>query len=364
MANIQDKLNNIKNALFGKDVRNSIHDGIDAINKEVESTTNRQEHLETTFDQLTINAGNSNAEIVDARVGENGKSYAKLGDRLDSVDSQLEQNVTKVMQLENSIFNDFKNGKVLRIGHRCCGYIYPSSEENVKELNVGFPPENSISALYNCIETGLFWGVEIDIKPCNDKWVVIHDGDLKRTHNGDIAKVNDYNSWNLNTKYYATTNKYAADYRYNTEGIATLKDFLYTAKSLNTNVIIEVKTTFFKEGFLDKLYDDVKSNYMLNNVVFIVSTIEMCDLIRSKFGDITLILALDVVDNEKINYIKSNINMIALLHTTIVSKLKDDLNNNSIPWVVYGINTIDAYKYYSNLGVSGILTDMIIGGER
>lgn len=96
MANIQDKLNNIKNALFGKDVRNSIHDGIDAINKEVESTTNRQEHLETTFDQLTINAGNSNAEIVDARVGENGKSYAKLGDRLDSVDSQLEQKAKNI----------------------------------------------------------------------------------------------------------------------------------------------------------------------------------------------------------------------------------------------------------------------------
>lgn len=101
MANIQDKLNNIKNALFGKDVRNSIHDGIDAINKEVESTTNRQEHLETTFDQLTINAGNSNAEIVDARVGENGKSYAKLGDRLDEVDSQLEHKPNKADMFVN-----------------------------------------------------------------------------------------------------------------------------------------------------------------------------------------------------------------------------------------------------------------------
>ena len=92
MANIKKHLDNVKGALFGKDVRGSIHDGIDAINKEVESTTNRQEHLEDTFDQLVINSGNSNAEIVDARVGENGKSYAKLGDRLDEVDSQLEHN--------------------------------------------------------------------------------------------------------------------------------------------------------------------------------------------------------------------------------------------------------------------------------
>lgn len=97
MANIKKHLDNIKGALFGKDVRSSIHDGIDAINKEVESTTNRQEHLEDTFDQLVINSGNSNAEIVDARVGENGKSYAKLGDRLDEVDSQLEQITNEIV---------------------------------------------------------------------------------------------------------------------------------------------------------------------------------------------------------------------------------------------------------------------------
>ena len=90
MANIKKHLDNIKGALYGKDVRSSIHDGIDAINKEVENTTGRQVDLESTFDQLTINAGNSNAEIVDARVKADGTSYTKLGDRLDSVDSQLE----------------------------------------------------------------------------------------------------------------------------------------------------------------------------------------------------------------------------------------------------------------------------------
>lgn len=90
MANIKNYLDNIKGALFGKDVRRSIHDGIDAINKEVESTTGRQVDLENTFDQLVINAGNSNAEIVDARVKSDGTSYSKLGDRLNEVDSQLE----------------------------------------------------------------------------------------------------------------------------------------------------------------------------------------------------------------------------------------------------------------------------------
>ena len=101
MANIKNELNNIKSALYGKDVRGSIHDGIDAINKEVESTTGRQVDLENTFDQLVINAGNSNAEIVDARVKNDGTSYSKLGDRLNEVDSQL-------AHIENEIYFNLK----------------------------------------------------------------------------------------------------------------------------------------------------------------------------------------------------------------------------------------------------------------
>ena len=101
MANIQEKLNNIKNALFGKDVRDSIHDGIKAMNDEVESTTARQQDLESTFDELIINAGNSNAEIVDARVGANGTSYAKLGDRLNEVDSQIKDNTNEIEYIKN-----------------------------------------------------------------------------------------------------------------------------------------------------------------------------------------------------------------------------------------------------------------------
>lgn len=84
MAIISDKLNKILSAVFGKDVRQALHDGLEAINNETENTTVRQKKLETTFNDLIINAGNSNAEIVDARGGE-----AKLKDRLDNFDKKL-----------------------------------------------------------------------------------------------------------------------------------------------------------------------------------------------------------------------------------------------------------------------------------
>lgn len=106
MANIKNYIENIRSAIFGKEVRGSLADGLSAINKETENTTSRQKHLENTFDKLIINSGNSNAEIVDARVGENGSSFEKLGDRLDSFDSHLAEKQNKT---DNTLLTTVKN---------------------------------------------------------------------------------------------------------------------------------------------------------------------------------------------------------------------------------------------------------------
>ncbi len=79
MANIKEYLDNILSAIFGKDVRQSIHDSIEAINEEVaesittsQNTKNRQDLLEQKYDEQIENIASSepqNAEIVDARGG-------------------------------------------------------------------------------------------------------------------------------------------------------------------------------------------------------------------------------------------------------------------------------------------------------
>lgn len=80
MGVIADK---IRRAIFGGEVRDSIADGIEVV-----------EQLREDYDNQVINAGNSNAEIVDAR-----GNYVKLKERLDKehgeVISQLE---TKAQQ--------------------------------------------------------------------------------------------------------------------------------------------------------------------------------------------------------------------------------------------------------------------------
>lgn len=83
MANIKNFLDNILNARFGKDVRSSIHDGIEAINKESEDNIEKQQklvneniakqnELERKYDEQIKNIASENvqnAEIVDARMG-------------------------------------------------------------------------------------------------------------------------------------------------------------------------------------------------------------------------------------------------------------------------------------------------------
>lgn len=53
MANIQNELKNIKNAIFGKDVRDSIYNGIEKINIEIENNTGKQNELEENLRDLT-----------------------------------------------------------------------------------------------------------------------------------------------------------------------------------------------------------------------------------------------------------------------------------------------------------------------
>jgi len=102
MANIKDKITQIRQAIYGKEIRESIASGIESINTEVESTTERQRQVETrqtnlenTFNaeiENAISENPSSAETVAARTDNiNNKTYQNLPERLDDFASQLAQ---------------------------------------------------------------------------------------------------------------------------------------------------------------------------------------------------------------------------------------------------------------------------------
>ena len=99
---IQEALNNIKNAVFGRDVRQSIHDGIDTINKEskadmeakqavIDTYTAKQDSLDQKYDRLLDEMSQANpslAEVVDARENEAGTVFTNLRERLNDADQK------------------------------------------------------------------------------------------------------------------------------------------------------------------------------------------------------------------------------------------------------------------------------------
>lgn len=86
MIDIQKVLTDILKAVFGKDVRQAIHDGIKRSNDIAEDCEARQTTLEGRYEELLKNFSSSSpsdAEIVDARMGIDGTTYETLKKRLD-----------------------------------------------------------------------------------------------------------------------------------------------------------------------------------------------------------------------------------------------------------------------------------------
>lgn len=118
---IQEALNNIKNAVIGRDVRQSIHDGIKGINDEskadmeakqavIDTYTAKQDALDEKYDRLLDEMSQANpslAEVVDARQNESGTVYTNLKERLDTADQKQYQDneelLVRISGLDDSV---------------------------------------------------------------------------------------------------------------------------------------------------------------------------------------------------------------------------------------------------------------------
>lgn len=102
MLSLQECLENIKNAILGRDVRQSIHDGIKGINDEskadmeakqavIDTYTAKQDALDEKYDRLLDEMSQANpslAEVVDARQNEAGTVFTNLRERLNDADQK------------------------------------------------------------------------------------------------------------------------------------------------------------------------------------------------------------------------------------------------------------------------------------
>lgn len=121
---------------------NDLNYSFDMIDEKLKETEEENKNLSSTFKELIINAGNSNAEIVDARVDKSGSRFEKLGDRLDNFDSHLAEKAKQVdLEIERARIDEFLKGTIentdnaetadIRIGAN--GKTYRSAGEAVRE---------------------------------------------------------------------------------------------------------------------------------------------------------------------------------------------------------------------------------------
>lgn len=157
MANIQNELNNIKNAVYGKDVRDSIHDAIeqcynDAItngntNMEVILARGEYENLNErlkdhssqikdkankneleverkridSFTSLIEGSTTGDAELIDGRLGDNGVAYSNIGGAIRGQFKEIKQGVNiengaikaQLLKDHNKTTNLFDNTDVM-----------------------------------------------------------------------------------------------------------------------------------------------------------------------------------------------------------------------------------------------------------
>lgn len=69
--------------------QNSLNHNTQIIDENINSLQQDTNNLNTRLDNLILNSGDSSAEVVDARVDSDGKTYTTLKERLDTETSEL-----------------------------------------------------------------------------------------------------------------------------------------------------------------------------------------------------------------------------------------------------------------------------------
>jgi glycerophosphoryl diester phosphodiesterase len=203
-----------------------------------------------------------------------------------------------------------------------------------------YAPENTITSFKKAIEIGVD-AIELDVRKTKDnKLIVIHDADVKRTTNG---------------KGLVSELKLEEIKRFSTEGdekIPTLEEALdFIDKKVK--VFIELKETGIEEQVLDLVH----KKGLADNVVIVSFLEEALRNVRSmdKKIETGLIYArhsnpIKAALELKANYLFA---LYRFTHTANVEKA----HQNGLKIIVWTINTAEEVKEYAKKGVDGIASD-------
>lgn len=236
MGVIADK---IRRAIFGGEVRDSIADGIEVV-----------EQLREDYDNQVINAGNSNAEIVDARGGQ-----TKLKDRLDNFDEQLEHNTNELSKkldktgivtmgnMGQDVKEAMTGGSVAVVGVKGVGVI--NLDRNIeKDICEYIQNESTLSGKYFVEENGM-----IIEKNSNSYYYIIDECEYGDSY---LYTGNSYNFENHYSIFFTDSDgKVISKHLNDTSSNVSYKDYYCYAPKGATKIYV---TSYASKAVIKKSY--------------------------------------------------------------------------------------------------------------
>lgn len=316
MASIHENLSKIINAVFGRDIRQALHDGLDAINKETESTTSRQDYLDRKYDEQIKNMtlqDPSSAEIVDMRVAANGTTFEKAGDRLNYFDEQLDtkaneidlaierERISNIVKNTGTSVNDLELQDI-RVG--ADGVVYESAGVATRKQLV--KKQDAILEYFDIeitLENGLYNNVTTAINTGKTEWkhtkiTIEKDINYKiscRGASGEYSSIIGIDSIGGRYVILTGTNIYTKDYILKSADIEKYVSLVINTSDTNTSPIIVKKG---KQIDIIKYIDDKVSPLEDKKTMLCNANGNACK-IRFKYSDKKdcIILFTDYVNN-------------------------------------------------------------------
>ena len=184
MANIQSFLDKISGARYGKDVRSSIVNALDAVNKETENAVQTVEEAARLAsnavlkaDEATINANNATALANEAATNANNAAQNATLENIAQMNETVAQNTENIAQM-NEIVEQMKNGEDITRGTLTAG-------ETKIQLEVGVITDDSVFTFYTSI-----YGVcpsSVDLMVVLDAYRDIVTGEIIKTQHGMLT---------------------------------------------------------------------------------------------------------------------------------------------------------------------------------
>ena len=230
-------------------------------------------------------------------------------------------------------------------------YVRPMEVTAHRGASVSYP-ENTMAAFKGALELGADW-IELDVQQTSDeKIIVLHDTNLKRT-----TGLNK-NTWEAT---YEEVNALDAgsffDSKYQGEKIPLLKDVLEFASNNNIKLNIELKPTGYEKNFEAQVVDLVKEYNLLDKCVITSQVYEVLANVKKYNQDIKTVYVMSLAYGNILDLKEAD--NFSIEASSITKKLVKEIHNAGKEIYAWTVNTKENMNKMIDLNVDNIITDNI-----